>query len=135
VDIHPSVRHLDCIHDKLVLTDKVVHAYSLGTERIEDAMEMVRIAGGLSHEEFAASPRMYTNINSTSPLRHDWPMLDRAMRIAARGKPVIVTPITLSVAMATVTMAGAIVQQTAEALAPIALLQHIRPGAPVVMGS
>src|SRR5699024_3240355 len=44
VDIHPSVRHLDCIHDKLVLTDKVVHAYSLGTERIEDAMEMVRIA-------------------------------------------------------------------------------------------
>ncbi|MCL5776782.1 trimethylamine methyltransferase family protein [Limibaculum sp. FT325] len=135
VDIHPSVRHLDCIRDKLVLGDKVVHAYSLGTERVEDAMEMVRIAGGLSHAEFEATPRMYTNINSTSPLKHDWPMLDGAMRLAARGQPVIVTPFTLAGAMAPVTLAGAIAQQTAEALAAIVLLQHIRPGCPVVMGS
>ena len=48
-------------------------------------MEMVRIAGGLSHEEFDATPRMYTNINSSSPLKHDWPMLDGAMRLAPAG--------------------------------------------------
>ncbi len=48
VDVHASVRHLDCLYEKLTLTDKVVHAYSLGKERIEDAMEMVRIAGGLT---------------------------------------------------------------------------------------
>ena len=30
VEIHPSVRHLDCLYEKLTLTDKVVHAYSLG---------------------------------------------------------------------------------------------------------
>jgi len=48
VDLHPSVRHLYCLYDKLTLTDKVPHAYSLGTERVEDVMEMVRIAGGLS---------------------------------------------------------------------------------------
>jgi trimethylamine--corrinoid protein Co-methyltransferase len=135
VDIHPSVRHLDCIRDKLVLTDKVCHAYSLGTERVEDAMEMVRIAGGLSEAEFEAEARMFTNINSTSPLKHDWPMLDGAMRMAARGQMVTVTPFTLAGAMAPVTLAGAIAQQTAEALAAIALLQHIRPGCPVVMGS
>ena len=29
VDLHPSIRHLDCLHDKLTLTDKVAHAYSL----------------------------------------------------------------------------------------------------------
>ena len=56
MDIHPSVRHLDCLYDKLILTDKVVHAYSLGKERVEDVMEMTRIAGGLSHEEFNAQP-------------------------------------------------------------------------------
>ena len=39
---------------------------------------------GVGHDEFAAEPRMYTNINSTSPLRHDWPMLDGAMRMAKR---------------------------------------------------
>ncbi len=48
IDIHPSVRHLDCLYEKLTLTDKVVHAYSLGAERVEDVMEMVRIAGGLT---------------------------------------------------------------------------------------
>ncbi len=135
VDIHPSVRHLDCVRDKLVLCDKVVHTYSLGTERVEDAIEMVRIAGGLSHEEFDAKPRMYTNINSTSPLIHDTPMLDGAMRLAKRGQMVTITPFTLAGAMAPVTLAGAIAQQTAEALAAIVLLQQVNPGAPVVMGS
>ncbi|MEM7507952.1 MAG: trimethylamine methyltransferase family protein [Pseudomonadota bacterium] len=134
-DVHPSIRHLECIREKLKLTDKVVHTYSLGVERVEDAMEMVRIAGGLSHDEFDATPRMYTNINSTSPLKHDWPMLDGAMRLVKRGQMVSVTPFTLSGAMAPVTLAGAIAQQTAEALAAIALFQHINPGCPVVMGS
>ena len=44
VDIHASVRHLDCLFEKLTLTDKVVHAYSLGAERVEDVIEMARIA-------------------------------------------------------------------------------------------
>ena len=135
LDMHPSVRHLDCLYDKLVLTDKVVHAYSLGTERIEDAMEMVRIAAGLTHEEFDASPRMFTNINSTSPLKHDWPMLDGAMRMAARGQMVVISPFTLAGAMAPVTIVGAIVQQNAEALGAIALLQSVRAGAPVMYGA
>jgi trimethylamine---corrinoid protein Co-methyltransferase len=107
IDIHPSVRHLDCLYEKLTLTDKVVHAYSLGAERVEDVMEMVRIAGGLTEEEFRAKPRMYTNINSVSPLKHDFPMLDGAMRLAKRGQPVVVTPFTLAGAMAPVTMSGA----------------------------
>jgi len=135
VDLHASLRHLDALHDKLTLTDKVIHAYALGTERIEDAMEMVRIAAGLTHAQFEAAPRMFTNINSSSPLKHDWPMLDGAMRMAARGQAVVISPFTLAGAMAPVTLAGAIAQQTAEALAAIVLLQHIRPGAPVVMGA
>ncbi|TCD15037.1 trimethylamine methyltransferase family protein [Oricola cellulosilytica] len=135
IDIHPSVRHLDCLYDKLTLTDKAAHAYSLGTERVEDVMEMVRIAGGLSHEEFDATPRMYTNINSTSPLKHDWPMLDGAMRLAKRGQPTIVTPFTLAGAMAPVTMVGAVTQSIAEALACIVLLQCIRPGVACGIGT
>jgi trimethylamine---corrinoid protein Co-methyltransferase len=135
VDVHASVRHLDCLYDKLTLADKPVHAYCLGSERVEDVMEMVRIAGGLTHEEFDAQPRMFTNINSSSPLKHDFPMLDGAMRLARRGQPVFVTPFTLSGAMAPVTLAGAVMQQTAEALAAITLLQIINPGTPVVYGS
>ena len=43
VDLHPSIRHLDVLFDKLTLSDKVAHAYSLGKERVEDVMEMVKI--------------------------------------------------------------------------------------------
>lgn len=135
VDIHASIRHLDCLYDQFTMTDKVIHAYSLGPERVEDALEMGRIAAGLSHEDFEAEPRMFTNINSSSPLKHDWPMLDGAMRFARRAQPVIITPFTLSGAMAPVTIAGAIVQQVAEALIAVALLQLVRKGAPVVIGA
>lgn len=134
-DLHPSIRHLDCLYDKLILTDKVVHAYSLGRERVDDVMEMVRIAGGLTHEEFDATPRMYTNINSTSPLKHDYPMLDGAMRLAKRGQPTVVTPFTLAGAMAPVTMVGAVTQSMAEGLAAIVLLQLINPGCPTAIGT
>ncbi len=135
VDIHASVRHLDVLYDKLTLTDKSMHAYSLGKERVEDVMEMVRIAGGLSHEEFETTPRMYTNINSTSPLKHDQPMIDGCLRLARRGQAIVVTPFTLAGAMAPVTMAGAVAQSLAEALCAIALFQYVRPGIPCVIGT
>ncbi len=134
-DIHASVRHLDVLYDKLTLSDKVVHAYCLGRERVEDVMEMVRIAGGHTHEEFEASPKMYTNINSTSPLKHDHPMLDGWMRLARRNQGLIVTPFTLAGAMAPVTMAGAVAQSIAEGLIAVALAQYIRPGAACAIGT
>jgi len=46
----------------------------------------------------------------------------------------VITPFTLMGAMAPITLAGALVQQTAEALGIIALGQLVRPGAPCVMG-
>lgn len=135
VDIHASVRHLDVMYDKLLITDKVVHTYSLGKERVEDTMEMVRIAGGLTHEEFDATPRMYTNINSTSPLKHDIPMLDGWMRMARRRQGLVVTPFTLAGAMAPVTMSGAVAQSLAEGLIAVVLAQIISPGAPCAIGT
>ncbi len=135
IDLHASTRHLDATYDMLTLTDKVIHAYALGPERIEDVMDMVRIAGGLTEDEFQATPRMFTNINSTSPLKHDWPMLDGAMRAARRGQMVVVSPFTLSGAMAPATVVGALVQQNAEFLAALVLLQAVRKGTPVVYGA
>ena len=135
VDVHASVRHLDVVYDKMVLTDKVAHAYSLGKERVEDVMEMVRIAGGMTDEEFESKPHMYTNINSTSPLKHDVPMIDGCLRLARRGQAVVVTPFTLAGAMAPVTMSGAVTLSIAEGLSAIALFQYVRPGTPCVIGT
>ena len=134
-DIHASIRHLDVLYDKLTLTDKVAHAYCLGKERVEDVMEMVRIAGGHSDAEFEAAPKMYSNINSTSPLKHDFPMLDGWMRLARRNQGLVVTPFTLAGAMAPVTMSGAVAQSLAEGLIAVVLAQLIRPGACCAIGT
>ena len=98
-------------------------------------MEMVRIAGGLSHEDFEKKAHIYTNINSTSPLKHDEPMMDGWIRLAKRGQALVVTPFTLAGAMAPVTMAGAVAQSLAEGLCAIALAQYINPGVPCAIGT
>lgn len=135
VDVPTPVRHLDCLFEMLTLTDKVVHAYALGPAQIEDAIEMTRLAAGLSPSDFQQAPRMFTNINSASPLKHDASMIDGALRLARAGQAVVVTPVTLAGTTAPVTLAGAVALSLAEALSAMALLQLVRPGAPVVMGS
>ena len=134
VDLHPSIRHLDCLRDLAILTDKAFHAYSLGRDRNRDALEIVRLARGISAEQLAVEPSLITVINSSSPLRLDAPMLTGIMEMSAAGQVVIMTPFTLAGAMAPVTIAGALAQQNAEALAGIAFSQIVRPGAPVVYG-
>ena len=133
-DVPAASRHSECMAEMLTRTDKVCHAYSLNAAQAEDAMEMVRLAAGLSSGEFAAAPRMFTNINSLSPLRYEGAVLDAAMRFARQGQPVIVTPFAVAGATAPVTLAGAVALALAEGLAVITLLQVIQPGCPVMLG-
>jgi trimethylamine---corrinoid protein Co-methyltransferase len=134
VDIHPSVRHLECLRDFALLTDKVFHCYSLGRERNLDGIEIARIARGVPMEQFVTEPSVTTIINTNSPLKLDIPMMEGIIQMSGAGQVVIVTPFTLAGAMAPVTVAGALVQQNAEALAGIAFTQMVRKGAPVAYG-
>lgn len=133
-DIHASIRHLDAIYDLFTLTDKPIHAYSLGRGRNEDALEMTRIACGLTHEQLNAQPSVFTIINSSSPLRLDEPMCEGILRMSERGQMVVLTPFTLAGAMAPVTIAGAVAQQNAEALVGMVIAQSHAPGSPFVYG-
>ncbi|MDD9815924.1 MAG: trimethylamine methyltransferase family protein [Gammaproteobacteria bacterium] len=134
VDLHPSIRHLECLRDFAVLGDKVFHAYSLGRERNRDGLEIARIARAVSRDQFMQEPSLFTVVNSNSPLRLDAPMLHGIMEMAAHNQAVVLTPFTLAGAMAPVTLAGALAQQNAEALAGLVLSQAVRPGAPFVYG-
>lgn len=134
IDVHPSIRHLECIRDLAILTDKPFHAYSLGKERNVDGIEIARIVRGISHEQMLEQPSLYTIINTNSPLKLDVPMMEGIIQMSSMGQVVVVTPFTLSGAMAPVTIAGALVQQNAEALAGIAFTQMVRKGAPVGYG-
>ncbi len=134
IDIPPDVRHLDVYLAFITLTDKIWSPSPLGRERIEDGIDMICIAAGVDRAALARNPMVISNINTNSPLRVDGPMLDGATAMVEARQPLIVTPFTLAGAMSPVTLAGALAQQNAEALAVIAYLQHIAPGAPVVYG-
>ncbi len=134
IDIHPSIRHLECLRDLSILTDKAFHVYSLGAQRNTDGIEIARLCRGISHEDLLEQPSIYSIINTNSPLKLDVPMMEGIIQMSSRGQIIIVTPFTLSGAMAPVTVAGALVQQNAEALAGIAFTQMVRKGAPVGYG-
>ena len=133
-DVHPSVRHLHATFDLLALSDKAIHTYSLGRQRTLDTIEMARIARGIHEDDLDTQPSIYTIVNTSSPLRLDTPMIEGILELSVRNQPVVITPFTLAGAMAPVTIAGALVQQNAEALAGIALTQAVRRGAPVAYG-
>jgi trimethylamine---corrinoid protein Co-methyltransferase len=133
-DIHASVRHLQATRSLLTLTDKVPHAYSLGAQRNIDCLEMVRIARQVDDATLDEQPSIHTIINASSPLRYDEPMLEGILQYSSRNQVVVITPFTLAGAMAPVTVAGALVQQHAEALAGIAFTQLVRAGSPVMYG-
>ncbi|QRM54407.1 trimethylamine methyltransferase family protein [Sinorhizobium sp. BG8] len=133
-DLPPESRHLDFYHAAIRLTDKNWQCWALGGYRVEDAIEMLSITLGQSREELRRNPATLTIINSNSPLRLDIPMGEALGAMARAGQPIALTPFTLSGAMSPITIAGALTQQNAEALALIALAQIVSPGAPVLYG-
>lgn len=134
IDIHASVRHLEALRDMAVMTDKPFHAYSLGKERIVDGIEIARIARGIGHEQLEREPSLFSIVNTNSPLKLDAPMLRGIIEMSSRNQIICITPFTLAGAMAPVTVAGALVEQNAEALAGMAFTQIVRKGAPVIYG-
>ncbi len=134
IDVHPSIRHLECLRDSVLLTNKVFHAYSLGQARNLDAIEITKIARQLDDEQLASEPSLITVINSNSPLRLDANMVTGIIEMSQRNQVVVLTPFTLSGAMAPATLAGAITQQNAEILAGLTISQLTQPGAPFIYG-
>lgn len=134
LDVHASIRHLAITRNKMVYSDKVPFVSSTGRARLFDGLEIIRIARGVSHEQLTREPSAYTVINTNSPLKLDTPMAMGIIETARLNQVCVVTPFTLAGAMAPVTLAGALVEQNAEALAGLALSQLANPGAPFVYG-
>ena len=111
-----------------MLCDKVPFIFSRGHGQVADNFELIRLAHGISPEEFRSRPYTYTIINTNSPLQLDIPMADGIIDFAAAGQVLIITPFTLAGAMAPVTIAGALTLAHAEALAGLTLAQIVQPG-------
>jgi len=133
-DLPLSSRHLDMVYSHLRWTDKPIMGSVISTENARDTVEMASIVFG-GREEIERAPAILSLINVNSPLRYDDRMLGALLEYSEARQPVIVTPFLMAGAMSPMGLAGTIAQQTAEALAGIALVQLIRPGTPSVYGS
>ncbi len=134
-DIDVNIRHLVAGEAAARLTTKPLPCYALGSQRVQDVIDIVRISRGIDHATLLQQPSLTTVVNANSPLIYDGTLLEGAITMAEHNQPVIYTPFTLAGAMAPITMAGALVQQNAECLAGLAFHQCVKPGAPAMYGS
>ncbi len=127
-------RHLDLLLANYVNTDKPSGAAQIHAVGAADTIAMAEIVHG-GREALERDPAVFGTINANSPLVFDTRMLESLWLLAEANQVVNITPFILMGAMGPVSVPAALAQQTAEALAGIALVQTIRPGCPAIMGS
>ena len=133
VDLPVNKRHFDMIYSHIKYTDKPFMGSVTHPERAEDTLAMARLLFG---EDFVPRKTVLTSlINANSPLAFDATMLGAATVYAENNQATVISPFLLAGAMSPVTAAGTLTQILAEALAGMAYIQLVRPGAPVVFGS
>lgn len=130
-EVPASLRHLRRLPRAFTFTDKAVMEAAHGREITTDALNMARLVFGA---ELEGQPVIGGVINASSPLRYDERMLGGLITYARARQVTIVTPFILAGAMSPISIAAALAQQNAEALAGVALTQLVCPGAPVIYG-
>jgi trimethylamine--corrinoid protein Co-methyltransferase len=137
-DVPLAQRHLARLLAGLTLTDKPVMEAAHGRIISADNIAMAYLACGHPSDDLNACPPggpvMGDVINVNSPLRYDARMLGGLITYARAGQATFITPFILAGAMSPISLAAALAQQNAEALAGVALTQIVRPGAPVIYG-
>ena len=135
MDLPGETRHLDLYLAQFRLTDKNCQSYALGGQRSLDSIEMACIALETDRAGLRKEPALLGIINTNSPMQLDIPMTEAVQELAGAGQVCCITPFTLAGSMSPATLAGTLVQQTAEVLAVTTYAQIVRPGAPVMYGS
>jgi len=133
VDLPVNKRHFDMVEAHLRLSDKPFMGSVTHPDRASDTVAMARIVFGA--ERLERDCVILSLINANSPLVWDSTMLGAARVYAEANQATLMTPFILAGAMSPATVAGTAAQTLAEALAGMAYVQLVRPGAPVVFGS
>ena len=133
VDVPVNKRHFDMIYSHIKYSDKPFMGSVTAPERAEDTVNMAKIVFG---DEFVQQNTVLTSlINANSPLTFDATMLGAATVYAENNQATMISPFLIAGAMSPVSIAGTVTQILAEALAGMAYVQLVRPGAPVIFGT
>lgn len=138
VDLPVNKRHFDMTYSHMKYSDKCFMGSVTHPERAQDTVEMAKILFGdrwIDPETEKPRTCIISLINANSPMTFDDTMLGAAKVYARANQACIITPFILAGAMSPVTIAGTAAQTLAEAMAGMAFVQLVSPGAPVVFGS
>ncbi|MBU3739102.1 MAG: trimethylamine methyltransferase family protein [Rhodoferax sp.] len=138
VDLPVNKRHFDMVYSHMKYSDKPFMGSVTHPDRAADTVEMTRLLFGDDFmDPLTGKPKtcVINLINANSPMTFDETMLGAAKVYARSNQATIITPFILAGAMSPVTVAGTAAQTLAEALAGMAFVQLVNPGAPVVLGS
>ena len=133
VDVPVNKRHFDMVYSHIKYSDKPFMGSVTAPERAQDTVDMAKIVFG---DAFLEQNTVITSlINANSPMTFDATMLGAATVYARNNQATMISPFLLAGAMSPVTVAGTATQILAEALAGLAYVQLVRPGAPVIFGT
>ena len=138
VDLPVNKRHFDMIYAHMRYSDKPFMGSVTAPERAQDTVEMAKILFGenfIDPETGVEKTVVINLINANSPMTFDDTMLGAAKVYARANQATVISPFILAGAMSPVTVAGTAAQILAEAMAGMAFVQLVRPGAPVVFGT
>lgn len=99
-----------------------------------DIYEMALLITG-DEERFRQAPTIAHYSEPISPLLHYDPAIDKLIFCAEKGIPLVYYPAPQAGSTAPATLAGTIVQGSAESLSGLVLAQLVRPGTPFIYGA
>jgi len=115
-------------------SSKVIKGTCRGRNKAIDCIRMASVVAG-GEQEMREKPNIFTTYNVISPLEHGREMLEGLVEYVKYGLPVDITSEPQMGATSPVTMAGTLVQQTAEVFSGIVIAQTLNPGTPVFFGT
>lgn len=115
----------------LSVTGKHIQGQLVRPEDVPVALEMVRLAS--PEDDHRRRPIFSSLYCPISPLTHDEEAVEAAMAMAAEHIPILIITLPLAGGTAPVTLAGAVVQNTAETLSAVVLLKLVDEDCPLIL--
>jgi len=128
-DVPERLRDVYGVEAILRNTGKNFDATPFTDESYPFIIEMIEAVQG--EEEFRKRPIVTSSASPTSPLQFSSDVIKIIVRATKYNLPIAVLPCPLAGATSPVTLAGTLVQQNAEMLAGITMVQLLNPGNPV----
>ncbi|ATW27444.1 trimethylamine methyltransferase family protein [Candidatus Formimonas warabiya] len=130
-DVNQQEKHLRIMHAMIKHADKPLIGHTVYRKQAQEMLDMMEIAIG---KKGCLQDKHYLGVvvNPLSPLAYSEDALETMLVYAENKQPIVIAPAIMAGVSGPISLLGTVVQQNAEILAGIVLVQLINPGNPVV---